>query len=381
MAFDRTEFFEYLKRISEVSPRDATIKGYHQNLDAMINSYKLDPENPDVLDTLKQMTHLSGNTLNQRKYLLEALLKFQKLPIGSKVEKSLKRRRHNVQRKIRPSDLLTWNEIVDICQHTQSLWLRAYIMVIFDSGRRPNAPLQLNIGDVIQARHGYILKFDRVKNEHGRRNCTMLIPEAMKAFENWLTVHPDRDNNDAPLFVNREGNRPLQKTIRNTLQHQHNARLERGSNLPKCSIFPYLFRHSRATQLLREGRLSEIEIKMRMGHKKDSNVLEQYYAILDQEDLHKAELRYLGVLEKEDNVPRPVPCPNCGAINNSDSTLCSRCHLPLSEEELQRQTQVSVDQALSTLSESSPEFQALVERSVARYLKKSQPLEDETVHE
>lgn len=385
MTFDRTDFFEYVIGISEVTPREATVKGYHQNFDAMISSYELNPEKPDVLEILKKMTGLSGNTLNQRKYLLEALMKFQELAIDERIAKALKRKRHQVQRKLRPSDLLTWNEVVDICQHTNALWLRAYIMTIFDTGRRPAAPLKLNLGDVIQTRHGYILKFDKVKTEQSRSNVTMLIPEAIKAFENWLTVHPDRDNDEAPLFINREGNRPIQKTVRNTLQVQHNERLQRGHKKPKCSIFPYLFRHSRATQLLREGRLSAMDIKLRMGHKKDSLILEKYYAILDQEDLHKAELRYLGVLEKEDNVPRPVPCPNCGAINNTDSNLCSRCHLPLSEAELERQTRLSVDQALSTLSEHSPEFQELVSKAVAQAmpaaLKKFLPREDDTVHE
>ena len=69
----------------------------------------------------------------------------------------------------------------------------------------------------------------------------MLIPEAIKALENWLAIHPDRNNDAAPLFVNRDGNRPLQKTIRNILQVQHNERLDRGSNKPKSNTIFYKF--------------------------------------------------------------------------------------------------------------------------------------------
>ncbi len=379
-SFDRKRFLNYLRDVSDVAMADSTLQNYEQNLDAMINTYSLDPENPQPLDILSKMTHLSVQTLNARKYILTRLMEFNKLDIDKDLKRALGRKRHKPKRKIRSSDLITWEELVDICENTELLWLKAFYMVVFDTGRRPGAVLKLDVGDVIQTRYGYQFKFDKVKNEQGRRNVTLLIPAAIKTFENWFAVHPKRDDNEAPLFINRFGRRPTVKTIRNTLQIQHDVRLGRGSHGPKCSLFPYLFRHSRATQLLREGRLSPLEVKLRMGHKKDSQVLEQYYAILDQEDLHKAELKYLGILPKDNNIPQPIQCPNCGAINEADASLCSRCRLPLSEEALQEQTQATATQALEGLSASSELFQGLVDQLYAEILKKLQQKANETTH-
>lgn len=369
MTFNKTLFLEYLQEISEVEMENVTLDGYEDQLDAMMNKYGLDPENPDVLAVLKEMTHLSSSTLNTRKYVLAQLLAYNKIDIKDKdkkdkITRALKRKRPKPKRVLRPTDLLTWDEIVDVRDNQKSLSLKAFYMMLFDSGRRPGGIINLNYGDIIQTRYGYIMKFDRVKNEHGRRNVTCMIPNAIKTFENWFSSHPFRDKPDAPLFLNRDDERFLEKTLRNNLQKQHNDRLRRGPGKEKISIFPMLYRHSRATGLLREGKMSEHNIKMRMGHSPDSNVLMRYYAILEQEDLHKAELRYLGILPKEENVPQPLICSNCGAVNEKESTMCSRCHLPLSEAELQRQTEASVAQALQGLSLSSPLFQEIISKAV-----------------
>ena len=368
-SFKRAEYLRYLKDVSEVEMADVTLHNYEENLDAMINTYGLDPEKPEPLQVLSKMTHLAVQTLNTRKYVLLRLMEFYKLEISENVERALARKRHKAKRKLRPSDLITWDEIVDICNNTELQWLKAYYMVVFDTGRRPGALLKLNVGDVIQTRYGYQLKFDRVKNEHGRRNVTLLIPTAIKMFEDWFAAHPKRNDPDSPLFLNRFDRRPTVKTIRNTMQAQHDERLGRGSKKAKCSLFPYLFRHSRATQLLREGKFDPIDIQMRMGHKKDSNVMAQYYLIIDQEDLHKAELKYLGVIQEEEGVPQPVICPSCGAVNESEASLCSRCRLPLTSEALMEQTEKTAAQVLESLSIDSPLFQEIIAKATSEALK------------
>jgi hypothetical protein len=93
---------------------------------------------------------------------------------------------------------------------------------------------------------------------------------------------------------------------------------------------------------LKEGKLTEIQIKMRLGHKKHSNMLEKYYTILDEEDQAQAELAYLGAEpEKKGKAPEVIRCPNCGAPNESDASRCLRCKFPLSEEALLQDTRQS----------------------------------------
>ena len=102
-----------------------------------------------------------------------------------------------------------------------------------------------------------------------------------------------------------------------------------------------MFRKSRATQLLKEKRLSEVEIKMRLGHKTHSNLLERYYAIIDEDDQGKAELRYIGAATESGDIVMPLVCTNCGALNEHDAPRCYRCKFPLTEEEIAHQQKVT----------------------------------------
>ena len=251
-------------------------------------------------------------------------MEYKGVPISEDVARLLKRRRGPRSRLIHPRDLLTNEDIKDIMKRTRSPSVRAYLWCLYDTGTRPGALCNVDLSDLKQDSHGYVIDFKRTKTDASRRPVRLLIPEAISALDQWLAVHPDRLNPSAPLFLNRINQRFKPGLLTIYLKDYHQSRVGKNLNL-------YLFRKTRATSLLKEKRLSETEIKVRLGHEKDSQMLGKYYAILDEEDQAEAELQYLGIESKEEKQPQPVICPSCGAPNPAGINRCSRCLRPLTE--------------------------------------------------
>jgi len=327
---DYRKFANFLKQEAAVTLKPGTIVNNLQQLESMQNKHGLKLDNPDAEAVLQRMEDkgLATATMNLRRHALKMWMLFKGLKPPNK--RTLKAKRTERVRKIYPKDLLTTADIEDITTHTNSPALRAFYWTLYDTAARPGAVCALNISDVVQDRHGYTFTFRNAKTEQSKRSVRLLIPKAIGYLEQWLAVHPRRADRDSPLFINRQSNRYDPSDLTSTLKMRHQKRVGKNLNM-------YLFRKSRATQLLKEKRFSEIEIKMRLGHKKHSRILEEYYAILDEEDQSAAELQYIGVDPvSEEAVQMPI-CNYCGALNAPDSLNCQRCLRPLTEEEMRRQ--------------------------------------------
>ena len=339
-------FAAFLKREASVVLRPSTLANNLEQLESMRSKHGLDLESPDAEAVFNSMekAKVSAATMNMRRHTLKMWLKFK----GLEIDESLFRHKRGERvRKIHPKDLLTTEDIENIVTHTNSPALRALFWCAYDSAARPGALCALNISDVVQDRHGYVFRFRNTKTEQSRRSVRLLIPRAIGYLEQWYAIHPRRDDPSAPLFISKRGNRYTPSGLTSTLKMRHQKRLGKNLNM-------YLFRKSRATQLLKEKVFNEIEVKTRLGHEKHSQMLEQYYAILEEKDQDKAELRYLGVADTEEGPPQPVLCTNCGAPNDAGATICLRCKNPLTEAELLRQAQQSLlsnPEALETIAD------------------------------
>lgn len=330
----KKEFCRFLKRHLKHQVADITLYTKANAVITLHNNYGLDLKSPDPNHVLDMMddSKLCYTTANTFRTVLKQFLQFRGFEIDEKLKKRLGYRTGQKKNSVRPKDLLTRDEIIGIIEHSNSPTLRGYYAVLYDTGARPSGILRCNIGDVVQDKFGFTLTINRAKNLQSRRTVRLIDPTMMRYFEiHWSRVSGDPP--DTALFRNSNGNRYRARDISLFLWKHHRPRLNKTVNL-------YLFRKSRATQLLTEKKFSEIELKMRMGHKKGSQVLEKYYAIIDEQDQALAELNYIGVKSaKKDKSPPSIFCTNCGAPNVSDASRCQRCRMPLTEEELIKSTQ------------------------------------------
>jgi integrase len=331
-------FAQFLKERSNRQLREVTIGNYLTQTRGACRKYKLDLSRLSDLSHIRSVLesaedNLSSASMDLLKFTLRFWFEFKAVPISPDMARLLKHHAGPKRRKLHPADLLTVADLQDITTHSRSPSTRAYLWVLYDTGARPTSLCDVDLADIQQDSHGYVIDFKKTKTEQSRRPVRLLMPESIGALDQWLAVHPDRTNPEAPLFVNTRNKRMSRRLLTMYLKEYHEKRLNKTLNL-------YLFRKSRATALLKEGRFSELEVKARLGHEKGSQMMGRYYAILDEADQARSELEYLGVESKEEGQSQPVICPSCGSPNLANAARCSRCLRALSESALAEETAI-----------------------------------------
>lgn len=319
--------------------RETSVKVYCESLLIMVRNYGLDisANKPNIRAVVSALNEgktktgepLSAATLKLRKATLKYWLKYNGGSMTESITALLKTKSGDKRRQIRPKDLLTLVDVEDIIENTVSQGLRALIACLWDLGCRPSEITELNIEDVVPDDLGFVITIRRGKSSEGRE-VRLLTPMANLHLKKWMEQRQVTD--DLSLFLTNRGKRYQAKALTSWLVAHHQPRQRARRKMPKWHLNPYLFRKSRTTQLLKEKKLSDIEIKLRLGHKMHSNVLETYYAILDEVDQANAERKYL----TDEDSSYDVFCPRCRLPNEPDAKHCIRCGFALTEEGLVR---------------------------------------------
>jgi integrase len=338
-----------MKRVATKKLAISSLVMRFENLETLRKTYNVDLDD-GLIRSLKAVEDAgcSAATLNAYRFVIKLWLRFRGVSLSKEDLQSLKEKSGERKRKITPKDLLSKDERSHIIRGIRSPAMRAYLAAIWDTGARPSELASMRVKDVKDDSYGFILNVQQTKSDPKPRAVRLLDPDSMAIFADWWAIHPCRDNLDAWLFMNREGNMLNVQTTAKWIRMRFNDELGRGKGQPKASLNLYLYRKSRITQLLKEKVLTPIEIKQRIGHSKSSNMLERYYAILDEIDQQEAELRYLGVKTEQEPVPMGL-CPHCGAPNLATAIRCYRCRQPLSEKEMVDEQRELVKDTLRTL--------------------------------
>ena len=345
-----TAFRAWLSKHQEHKPADKTLLNYQKFFVTLTTTYGLDIENPNPLAVCDSVKQVSTSPYTKRQYLntLKHYLKYRGVEITEDLKQGLKAQRGEKKKKLHPKDLITEEDLRDIILHTTSPMLRAYYTMLWDTGARPSELANLNVEHIREDKYGFEIIIPKSKTAQGKRPVRLLSPLAIEQVGVWWKIHPRRNETDAPFFINKLDRRLSVHPVLNNLRNQHNERLGRGTGKGKQSLNLYLFRKSAATRLLRDKILQPHQVKTRLGHEKHSMMLEQYYAILDEEDQAKAELEAMGIFEGEEKTEETfVKCPNCGVNNDRENAHCFRCKFPLTEEAIQEH--VSLEEQVATL--------------------------------
>ena len=214
----------------------------------------------------------------------------------------------------------THQKLIDACENSRD---KAILSLLYDSGVRAGELLNRKIKDLEFEDYGMVL---RVRSGKTGYRQVVVVGESPIYLRQWLDVHPDKNNRDAPLFVkvNRNGK---SKELDYEALRQIFQRIKERSGV-KERIHPHLYRHTRASILA--GSVAEAPLESQMGWVHGSK-MSGVYVHLSAEAQKSAILKAYG-MKKEDTIiqtKKLIKCSRCGNDNLFDAKYCRYCWLPL----------------------------------------------------
>ncbi len=194
--------------------------------------------------------------------------------------------------RLRPDEILTPKEVEAMVRAADTNRDKALIGLLWDCGVRIHEALALRLRDIrVKTEDGrtlYVVWFGKVKVS-GQEHVGYVMDTA-SFMRTWLDTHPEKAA-DSPLFVTYTG-QPLGRKR----AHEIVRGAAKRAGVEK-RVYPHLFRHSRATYLLRQG-LREIDVQRLLGWAPGSQMLRRY-AHLATADTERAYLKAQGIAVPE----------------------------------------------------------------------------------
>lgn len=227
------------------------------------------------------------------------------------------------KKRLLPEALLTAQELKMLVEATENQRDRALILTHYESGCRIGETLSLKIINVAFDQYGAVLIVD---GKTGPRRVRVIA--AAPALASWLSIHPKRNDPNAPLWVgvgtvgrheplSYEGARALFR------------RLARKTGLKK-RVYSHLMRHTRATELA--NILTEAQMKEHLGWVQGSD-MPSVYVHLSGRDVDGALLKAHGITVTQEDKPKmeltSTTCPRCKQKAGPETQFCPSCGMVL----------------------------------------------------
>jgi integrase/recombinase XerD len=277
-----------------------------------------------VYEIMQRHSDESGKETNysyDHKKVLKIFMRWMKLgsrefvEVGDPPETSHIRMKR-VKDKIIREDLLTEDDVSRLLHACgENSRDRALIDCHYEGGTRPGEILSILIKHVKFDQYGANLHVD---GKTGPR--TVRLVKSTPSLANWMSIHPFKDNPEAPVWVNLTKNHYGEQFTYPAARAMFSRRakiahLEKRVNLN-------MFRHSEATNSAKF--MTEAQLRKRHGWSPESKMPARYVHLINA-DVDDAIFKQLGI-KKEEEIPNiPKKCHICDMPNAFDAKMCSKC--------------------------------------------------------
>lgn len=230
---------------------------------------------------------------------------------------------------VKPSDLLTAEELAAIAQRASNARDKAWFSLSVETGWRPDEVFNIRVGDVKFTDSGALVSIHGYKR---RQEKQLLVVNSVPRLRAWLECHPGADDPEAPLWSAMYRSRGISRDY-------FRIRLKRWAAKAgiKKRVWPYLLRHTAITR--DDYRLSDAEAKVYYGWASSSN-MRGFYSHLTSDNVNAR------IAGKTVNQPKLEirKCPTCKQDNSFENAFCTNCSRPLTEQaRQQREKELTVD--------------------------------------
>jgi len=269
----------------------------------------------------ERMKRVSPQTVKQELTLARRVLKWSERDITDLERVKVPR----IKDSVTVEDLYTKEELEAIfraCSHTRD---RALFEVLYESAVRASELLTMKFENTTFNDDG--IAIITVKGKTGTRQVPIF--ESTPILRAWMDVHPQGKGR---IWVST--NRPHHPLSYSQLHHLTRQTIDCANLKRDKKKIVHMFRHTRATELVRLGVRGQSLSKF-MGWTKRSN-MEAIYVHLSTQDVNNEMRSKVFDLDTEETTPRPLlssmTCPRCQTKNDQNARICSKCSMPLSDD-------------------------------------------------
>jgi integrase/recombinase XerD len=176
---------------------------------------------------------------------------------------------------------------------------------------------------------------------------TVVLIRSSSYIDHWIRTHPKKEKLDEPLWIAQDG-KGYRKLDRHTI-YGIVQKVAKKAGISK-RVHPHLFRHTRATQLIKLG-WSESKVKIYLGWA-DGSTVPGLYIHLGVNDLVEDMYEMYGLIEKrkDENGVEVGICPRCHKLIPVEEVLCYNCGYLITSNPDQTQSD-AVAEMISLLSQ------------------------------
>lgn len=247
----------------------------------------------------------------------------------SKAQEQIESIRHvrlpRIKRTVTVEDLYTRKELEQIFMAAKHTRDQALVQVLYESAFRASELLSMTFKRV---------KFDDdgtatviVNGKTGTREIPLY--RSVPALKAWMTVHPIQKGKLWIVLKHKKYN----DIVYNSLYNLVSRVLTDAGLLKEKKRIIHMFRHTRATELVRMG-VRGIPLQKFMGWK--TGDMEQVYVHLSTLDVNNEIRSKVFGIDPIDAAPTPLltstKCPRCEHQNDSCALVCQKCNMPLSND-------------------------------------------------
>lgn len=190
-----------------------------------------------------------------------------------------------------PEDILIESDILKLIEHATNKRDEAIIALLWDIGARIGEVGNLLIKHITFDEYGAIIKLN---GKTGFRRVRAVW--SVEYLKEWIKVHPERQNPNAPLWFNFSSKTDSLETLRYDAIRMRLKKISKKAGINK-KIHPHLFRHSRCTYMA--NYLTEAQMNLYFGWVQGSD-MPSVYVHLSGRDVDDAILKANGVISENE---------------------------------------------------------------------------------
>ena len=253
------------------------------------------------------------------------------------------------------SDMLTDEEINALFRAAKEPRDLALLSVLAEAGCRVGELVSMQIRHVKFTDEFVWVTLPKSKT----RPRALPLKESMTYLANWLSHHPLKDDETAPLWISLnklpskkgDSDRAYQKMKTNSVLELIHRLATRAGIKKRC--YPHLLRHTAATKLSKEW--TEPRMRNYFGWSSHS-AMPSVYSHLGAGDLEDAVRERYGTAEERRPEPKFQKCPRCKRELPRRAEYCDVCGTKLGEQQLQKVDEAVVAAMRKVILEENPEL-------------------------